>query len=239
MRMLALAVALGACGGSDSGPTGPITGRVSHYDLAFDVDTRVAHATVTVDIEVGGDCLTLPFRGTEVDVANLKIDGDAMRTVAIDVGAGTIQMCGSGYRAGSQIAFEIDHVIPMQTLSVSQVGYSVTTDQQGNSFYYLVSWIGGCDQFGPCDSRPDQFATYTFHVTHPVGYLARCAGTITDVSATETQCDFTADGGPTYSTFGVAVYPLWTQTPTGKWGSVDVTLYDRAATGIAARLDST
>ncbi len=238
MRRLLVLAAFGACGGTEDGPTGPITAHVSHYDLAFDVDTRAAHATVTADIEVGGDCLTLPFRGSEVDVPSLRIDGAPMRTVAVNP-AGTIEMCGSGYRAGSQITFEIDHVIPMQTVSTSQVGYSITTDAQGNKFYYLVSWVGGCDQFGPCDNRPDQFATYTFHVTHPAGFLARCAGAITDVSPTETQCDFTADGGPTYSTFGVAVYPAWTQTSKGTWGGgVEVTLYDRPQTGIEARLDS-
>lgn len=228
---------LAACGGDADGPTGPITARISHYDLAFDVDSRAAHATITADIEVGGDCLKLPFRGSEVDVPTLKIDGAPMKTVQVDPN-GTIDMCGSGYRAGTQIELEIDHVIPLATISTSQVGYSITEDSDGNKLYYLVSWVGGCDRFAPCDNRPDQFATYTFHVTHPAGYLARCAGAITEVSATETQCEFTADGGPTYSTFGVAVYPAWTQTSKGKWGSVDVVVYDRATTGIEAALDS-
>lgn len=236
---MALAMLLAACGGGDEpGPTGPITARISHYDLAFDVDTRAAHATMTAEIEVEGDCLKLPFRGSEVDVPALKINGEPMRTVGIDAAAKTIEMCGSGYRAGEQLAIEVDHVIPMETLSTSQVGYSITEDAEGNKFYYLVSWVGGCDRFAPCDNRPDQFATYTFHVTHPAGFLARCAGDITEVSATETTCDFTSPGGPTYSTFGVAVYPAWTQTSKGTWGSVDVTLYDRAATGIDAKLDS-
>ncbi len=228
---------LGACGGSDDGPKGPITARVTHYDLAFDVDTRATHVTITVDVEVPGDCLKLPFRGSEVDVPTLKIDGEPMRTVAIDAN-GSIEMCGSGYDIGTH-TFEIDHVIPLQTLATSQVGYSITQDAQGNDFYYLVSWVGGCDRFAPCDNRPDQFATYTFRVTHPAGFLARCSGAITEISPTETQCDFTAPGGPTYSTFGVAVYPAWTQTSRGKWGSVDVTLYDRAQTGIAGVLDDT
>ena len=222
---LALITALAACGGSsEDGPKGAITARVTHYDLAFDVDTRAAHATITADVEVEGDCLTLPFRGSQVDLAGAKIDGETARQVTL-LDGGNLEMCGSGYRAGEH-AFEIDHVIPMETLSTSQVGYSVTQDAQDNNFYYLVSWVGGCDRFTPCDNRPDQFATYTFHVNHPAGFLARCSGAITEVSATETQCDFTAAGGPTYSTFGVAVYPAWTQTSKGKWGSVDVTLYD-------------
>ena len=232
-------LALAACGHGDPvGPEGPITARISHYDLAFDVDTRAAHATITAEIEVAGDCLKLPFRGSEVDVAAIKVNGELARTVGIDVVTQTIELCGAGFDVGEQVAFEVDHVIPLETLSTSQVGYSITEDAEGNKFYYLVSWVGGCDRFAPCDNRPDQFATYTFHVTHPSGFLARCAGAITEVSATETSCDFTAPGGPTYSTFGVAVYPAWTQTSKGTWGSIDVTLYDRAATGIDAKLDS-
>jgi aminopeptidase N len=240
MRTSMLAIAtLAACGHGDPvGPTGPITARITHYELAFDVDSRAAHATITAEIEAEGDCLKLPFRGSNVDVPKLTIDGEPARGVAIDEVAHTIEMCGAGFRAGELIDFEVDHVIPLETLSTSQVGYSITEDAEGNKFYYLVSWVGGCDRFAPCDNRPDQFATYAFRVTHPAGFLARCAGDITEVSATETSCDFTAPGGPTYSTFGVAVYPAWTQTQKGTWGSVDVTLYDRAATGIDAKLDS-
>jgi aminopeptidase N len=234
-KAIALALLVG-CGG-ESGPTGPITARITHYDLTFDVDSRAAHAEVAMQVEVAGDCVTLPFRGADLKAETLTIDGGAARKIAFLTDS--IEICGSGYDAGDEITITTDHTIPMQTLSTSQVGYSVTQDAQGNKFYYLVSWVGGCDRFGPCDNRPDQFATYTFNVTHPAGFLARCAGDITEVSATETRCDFTSDGGPTYSTFGVAVYPAWTQTPKGKWGSVDVVVYDRAQTGIEAALDNT
>jgi aminopeptidase N len=233
-RFLAIGLWLGACGGDD-GPTGPITARITHYDYAFDIDTREATAKLTASIEVGGDCLALPFRGKGLVAEGMKIDGAAMRSVS--VADGTITMCGAGYDAGTEVTFESQHEIPMETLGPSQVGYSVTNDAAGNPFYYLVSWVGGCDRFGPCDNRPDQFAAYTFRVTHPAGFTARCSGAITEVSPTETLCEFTADGGPTYSTFGVAVYPAWVQTPKGTWGSVDVTVYDRAGV-IEQRLDS-
>jgi aminopeptidase N len=235
---IAIVCLLGACGGSDAGPTGPITARITHYDFTFDVDTRIARAAITTEIEVAGDCLTLPFRGVDLQSSELTINGEPMTRVSFPA-ENQIELCGTGYRAGSEVVFQTGHTIPMETLSTSQVGYSVTRDTQQNTFYYLVSWVGGCDRFGPCDNRPDQFATYTFHVTHPAGFLARCPGTITEVSATETTCDFTSPGGPTYSTFGVAVYPAWTQTQKGKWGSVDVVVYDRATTGIEPLLDTT
>jgi len=226
---------LGGCGGDD-GPSGPITARITHYDYTFDVDTRAAHAIVTAEVDVGGDCLTLPFRGAELKAETLLIDGEPMKGAALN--AGTLEMCGSGYAAGETLQIETDQTIPLQTLSTSQVGYSVTNDREQNPFYYLVSWLGGCDQFGPCDNRADQFATYTFHVTHPAGFTARCPGQITEVSGTETECDFEYEGGPTYSTFGVAVYPAWTQRDKGSWGSVGVTLYDRDSTKIDAAIDT-
>jgi aminopeptidase N len=233
--VMTVGLTLGACGGDDA-PKGPITARITHYDYTFDIDTREAHAKVTAAVDVGGDCLTLPFRSGGLVADTLAIDGAPMRTASVADGA--VTMCGSGYEAGTEITFETDQVIPLDTLSTSQVGYSITNDAAGNPFYYLVSWIGGCDRFGPCDNRPDQFATYTFHVTHPAGFTARCAGAVTEVSDTETQCEFSANGGPTYSTFGVAVYPAWTQTPKGLWGSVDVTVYDRTGS-IETKIDST
>ncbi|MBA2543454.1 MAG: hypothetical protein H0V17_27680 [Deltaproteobacteria bacterium] len=236
MRTAIAFALLAACGGNDGGPTGPITARITHYDLTFDVDSRAAHAEITAAIDVGGDCLTLPFRGADLQATALTINGESASKITFLTDA--VELCGSGYEAGTEVTFATDHTIPMETLSTSQVGYSVTQDAAGNKFYYLVSWVGGCDRFGPCDNRPDQFATYTFHVTHPAGFLARCAGAITEVSATETQCDFASAGGPTYSTFGVAVYPAWTQSSKGKWGSVDVVVYDRAQTGIEPALDS-
>jgi len=111
-------------------------------------------------------------------------------------------------------------------------------DPQQNPFYYLVSWVNGCDQFAPCDSSPDQFATYHFDITHAANITARCPGGIVEDSPTETECSFDFDGGPTYSTFGVAAYPAWTQTDLGMWNDVHVVLYDNPATGIAPRINS-
>jgi aminopeptidase N len=141
--------------------------------------------------------------------------------------------------AGEPLILDVDLVIPLGTLGGSQVGYSVTQDEEQNPFYYLTSWVGHCDRLGPCDPRPGQFAKYTFRVTHPETLLVRCPGAITEVSPTETVCDFAHEGGPTYSTFGVAAYPAaaWARTDKGQWGSARVTLYDRPGTKIDAKID--
>lgn len=213
-------------------PTGPITASVTHYDFAFDIDTRAAHAKLALAVTTGGDCITLPFRAQSP--ANALLDGQPA-TAAVD--REMLTVCGVGVKSGATTELEIDVEIPLATLSTSQVGYSITKDVQQNPFYYLVSWVGGCDRFGPCDNRADQFATYHFTVTHPATFMARCPGTITEVSPTQTECDFEHAGGPTYSTFGVAAYPAWTTTDKGSWDGVKVTVYDRASTDIAAAID--
>lgn len=232
-RVLLVTLALAACG-EDSGPVGTIAGHVTHYDYTFDIESRAAHAKLSIVIDTAGDCITLPFRAT--DLAAVKIDGDAASATQDDT---SVTVCGSGYDTGKTITLEADMVVPLATLADSQVGYSITRDSQQNPFYYLVSWVGGCDRFTPCDNRPDQFATYKFTVTHPDTFKARCPGTITEVSATETTCEFDHEGGPTYSTFGIAAYPAWTVTDKGTWDGVRVTLYDRAQTMIDAKLDTT
>lgn len=213
-------------------PTGEITAHVTHYDYKLDIESRHAHADLTLAIDVGGDCIKLPFRGG--NPTNVTLGGDA---AGGSFDGMTLEACGDGWEMGQTIHLTADVEIPLATLGASQVGYSITKDNEGNQFYYLVSWLGGCDQFAPCDNRPDQFATYKFTVTHPANYKARCPGTITETSATETICNFDQPGGPTYSTFGVAAYPAWTQTDKGNWGGVQVTLYDRASTNINANID--
>jgi aminopeptidase N len=234
-RALLVLASVAACGGDDEPlPTGPITARVTHYDFRFDVESRAAHAKLTLALDAGGDCVTLPFRAQ--DLAGAMLDGAPAAATIVD---DNVQLCGAGYRQGTTIVAEVDAVIPLATLGPSQVGYSLSQDTDGNPFYYLVSWVGGCDRFGPCDHRPNRFATYHFTVTHPAAFEARCPGTITEVSATETRCAFDQPGGPTYSTFGVAVYPAWSlKTDKGTWGGVKVTVYDREGTNMTARIDA-
>ncbi len=232
MRSLILCVALAACG-SDPEPTGAITAHVTHYDYKLDLDTRIAHSKVTLVADSAGDCMTLPFRAT--DLTAVAFDGEAASgTQNADQ---TLTICGGGVDQGATFTLESDHSIALATLSTSDVGFSITKDKEQNSFTYLVSWVNGCDQFGPCDNRPDQFATYTFDVTHTADLTVRCSGDVTDKSPTETICDFEAAGGPTYSTFGIAAYPAWKQTDKGTWSGVHVTVYDRDSTGIAAAID--
>ena len=182
--------------------------------------------------------MTLPFRGAALDAASVTIDGRPVASATVTDGQLTACMS-AGFPMSSVLQLDADLTIALSTLAPSQVGYSTEQDSDKNPYYYLVSWVGGCDQFAPCDSRPDQFATYHFAITHKPGITVRCPGTIDETDPAVTSCDFDHPGGPTYSTFGVIASSAWTQTDKGSWGGVHVTVYDRTKTGIAAAIDST
>ncbi|MFT3699553.1 MAG: M1 family aminopeptidase [Kofleriaceae bacterium] len=230
-------VILGLVGcGSDDGPayTGPITANATHYDYALDIDAGTAHSKVTLAATAAGDCLDIPFRAASF--ANAKFGDEAITATQPD--AKTLEFCSStGVNVGDAFTIEADVTLANATVGLSDIGYSVQKDAQGNQFTYLVSWVNGCDQFGPCDNDPANFATYTFDVTHAANELVRCSGDVTDVSPTETTCDFEHAGGPSYSTFGVAAYTGWTMRDKGTWSGVHVTLYDRDSTMVDAAID--
>ena len=227
LAILALFGAIG-CGDDDPPPTGPMTVSVRHYDYAFDLDSRAATATLTLLVSTGGDCLSLPMRAHSPTDVTLGGDPIVSGELVDDV----LTVCGEGFAAGEEIDLVANVEIPTGTWEDTQVGYSVSTDIEGNPFYYLLSWLGGCDRFGPCDSAPDHFATYRFTVTHPLGTDVLCPGTIT-AADTITICDFAWPGGPTYSTFAIAASPSWSATDLGtSAGGVRLTLYDTPSTGI-------
>lgn len=241
-RALVLLLAVAACGGDDDvqPPTGPITARIDHYELRFDVDSRLATATISATVETGGDCLGLPYRAGELQVAETKLDGVVARTVTVE--GDQLTVCGAGYEQGHVLT--IDTALQIEAAVMddagghpTDVGYSVSPDRWGNPMYYLVSWVSGCDRFAPCDNRPDRFATYTFVVTHPADVTVRCPGTVEDPDPTTTRCDFAYPGGPTYSTFGVIGSKNFVTTDFD-FAGIPVTLYDHAQSGVAGRLDA-
>jgi aminopeptidase N len=217
-----------ACGGDGGHPTGELAITVTRYELDLDLESRVGHARLELTAESDGDCLTLPVRA-DVDLASVTLEevGAPGGTVATaTVAGGALEVCGRGWPTGTALALEADVEIPLETLEDSQVGYSLARDVRGNDFWFLISWVGGCDRFAPCDNRADAFATYEFTVTHPEDVLVRCPGVITEVSASETTCTFDYDGGPTYSTFGLTASSGWEITDLGDWDGVQVSLYD-------------
>lgn len=230
---LAAGVALAACSDDPEPITGTVAATIKHYDYHFDLTSRAAAVVVSATVTTPGDCFSLPFRAG--NPRNATWNGAP--AVSATVTNGTLQLCGTGVAAGSTVEFGVTMDVAAATLGTSQVGFSTKNDREGHPFTYLVSWLGGCDQFGPCDNRPDQFATYKFTVAHAADVKVRCSGAVTEKTPTETVCDFGFAGGPTYSTFGLVATNGWTVTERGMWGPLKVTLYDRPATKIASKID--
>jgi aminopeptidase N len=232
MRLALAVILLTACGGSDDKlPTGPIAAQVTEYDVAFDLDSRAAVAKVTATVTEGGDCWTLPFRGGAP--TKVLLDGKPAEATQ---DATSITACGTGFDTKKPLVLEVDHTIPLTTLTVTDVGFTTKTDTASHPYDYLLSWVNECDRFMPCDNRADQFAHFHYDVTHAAGTVVRCPGTVADPSATETTCNFDFDGGPVYST-GVIAATNWTQADLGTWAGVHVTVYDDGASGVTAAID--
>jgi aminopeptidase N len=221
------------CGDPATPITGTVDASITHYDYRIDLATGVASVVVTATVITQGDCWSVPFRAQ--NLTNATWNG---APAGGGLNGGMLQLCGDGVEAGATLQVAATMKIASATLSDSQVGFSTKVDREGHPFTYLVSWVNGCDQFGPCDSRPDKFATYKFTVAHTADVKVRCAGIVTETSPIETICDFNYPGGPTYSTFGIVATNGWTVTQRGMWGPLNVTLYDRPSTKIDSKIDS-
>jgi aminopeptidase N len=221
-----------ACSADEDPIVGDTSVSVLHYDFHFDMDTRQAVATLQLRLDQDGDCFELPMRTEGIDA--LLLDQEA--PVSAEYLNATLKLCGAGWPAGSEIAFGVTTIVPEETWGDSQVGYSVRQDAEGTDFSYLVSWVGGCDRFGPCDSSPSAFAKYRLTIDHPSGEQVLCPGIIT-AGDTQTICDFAYEGGPTYSSFGFAADPSWTKVDLGDWGGISTTLYDLPSADLAGKLN--
>lgn len=235
-RLLAagFATAVFACGGDDEPPpTGPMAVTVSHYDYQFDLESRAATSTLTLEVDQGGDCVTLPMRVP--GPSGVTLGGEPLVSGSLEDDQLTV--CGAGFFQGETIELQVSMTVPLETWEDTQVGYSVSTDLEGQPFYYLLDWVGECDRFGPCDPSPAHFATYRFTVTHPSGTQVLCPGVIT-AGDTQTVCDFAWPGGPSYSTFSFSASPSWVKHELGTTPSgVTVTLYDTPSSAVGDAID--
>jgi aminopeptidase N len=225
-----IAFVAGACGGEEH-PEGPMEFVAKHYDLAVDLQSRAVRTQVNLAITSAGDCLDLPLRSLP---DSALIDGEAGEA---SYDGSTLTVCGQGWDEGTELLLEVSSTIADETWADTQVGHSITTDVEGNDFTYLLSWVEGCDRLGPCDNRPDQFASYRFDVTHPDGVTVLCPGVLSP-GPTNTVCTFEDFSAPTYSAMGIAASPSWQTSNLGTWGSANVTLYDMPSSGLGPEIKS-
>jgi aminopeptidase N len=206
---------------------------VERYGYRFDVETGAATSTVTALVQEAGNCIALP---STIEATGTTLDGQL--AVAVHDGS-TLEACGPWAEAGAIATLVSEQTVPEQTFLGLDVGLSRGSNTFGGNFTYLLSWVGGCDRFGPCDDRPDQLVQFDFEVTHPAGTTALCPGNRSVLSPTSTRCTLDTTLAPTYSAFAVVADDTWQATPLSSGGGVDVVFYEAPAGGLAAAIDPT
>ena len=211
----------GGSGGSAT-PVGPISGMVKHYDYAFDLATRHAKSQLTIDVAApGGDCFqTSSELGTVTDAT---WNGAPAKSAAVT--NKKLDTCGEGVAVAKPLVIGTEVDVPLKKFFNLDVGFSRKKNKAGGDFTYLVSWVGGCDRFGPCDDDPSRLASFHFDITHPAGTVVLCPGTLTP-GDTVTSCDLSGTLAPTYSAFGFAADPLWKRAPFTSAAGIDVVLFE-------------
>lgn len=214
-----------------TGPTDPNFGSVQRYNYSFDVVT--AHASVGLDIEgQTGDCFSV---GSEINAASHVTWNGAPATSAAMEGS-SLKVCGESIAAGAPLTITAEVDVPTKSFFGLDVGFSRKKDMAGGDFTYLLSWVGGCDRFGPCDDNPARLTSFHFDVTHDPNNVILCPGTLTPGDQL-TRCDLTATLAPTYSAFAIAADPLWKRAAYETAAGVDLVFYEVPGGALAATLD--
>lgn len=219
-------------------PTGDLKADVTRYDYAFDVTDGSAKSALTLNVAApGGDCFTVGDLLPNADSA--QWNGASALSSAAD--GSNWKVCGTGVRGGDPLSVAANDSVPAATFLGLDVGYSHKRDLAGGTFSYLLSWVGGCSHFGPCDADPSKQVELHFDVTHPAGTTVLCPGVRT-ATATKTTCEIA--GGkraPTYSGFGLAADTQWVETPFlhVDSASLDVAIFEAPGGKISTTLDKT
>lgn len=220
-------------GSTGSGMAGLIFGQVQRYDYAFDLAS--AHATSKLSIDVappGGDCFaaSCALDKTSANTWN----GAPAKSAALQ--GDTLTTCGEPVPGDAKLTIGAAVDVPEKTFLGLDVGFSRKQDMAGGQFTYLLSWVKGCEHFGPCDADPSRLAAFHFDVTHAPGQVVLCPGTLTPGS-TLTQCDLSGTLAPTYSAFGLAADPLWKRAEFATVAGVNLAFYEVPVGKIAASLN--
>lgn len=223
----------GGSGGTGAAPmAGLITGKVTRYDYVFDGDLLTADTKLTIDVAApGGDCIDLE----SVPAPSGPVTWNDTAAISATVADGAYHACGAALGEGS-LELQTPTVFAKKKLYGLDVGFSRKKDMDGGDFTYLVSWVGGCDLFGPCDDDPGTLAEMHFDIKHAAGTTVVCPGVLTP-GDTSTHCDIAGTLAPTYSGVGWGSDPLWKRTPFMTANGVDWVFYEVPSGKLAASLD--
>jgi aminopeptidase N len=218
--------------GVGAGPSGAIDGAITRYLYAFDLTTGQARSSLDVSVKTPGDCYATKC---ELPVTGVKWNDSPASKSSVENGA--LSACGHGIDAGKTLALAADVSVVEQTFLGLDVGFSRRKNLAGGQFSYLLSWVGGCDRFGPCDDEPSRLASFRFEVKHGPADVVLCPGVLTK-SDTKTICELSGTLAPTYSAFAIAADPQWQKSKLLAVAGVDLVMYEVPQGAIAKTLDA-
>jgi aminopeptidase N len=205
---------------------------VSHITYRFDLATGSAESTLALDVTPpGGDCYGV---SCAIEVSSVTWNGAPATSSAVDMG--TLHACGTS--VAETLTLGSAAMVPEQTFFGLDVGLSRRPSMGGGTFTYLLSWVGGCDLFGPCDDDPALLTAFDFEVTHPSGTTVLCPGTV-EPGDTLTRCTLDGTLAPTYSAFAIAADDNWQKTNFTSAAGVSLVFYEAPGGALAASLEVT
>ena len=203
-----------------TGGAGPMAAEITRYDVAIDLTSDLATLALRLEVTSAGNCLSVP---SERPALAVRFDDAPAASFAVE--DNVLTACSVNQLEVGEHALAVDVELVEKTYHGLDVGYSTTPDLSGSDFTYLLSWVGGCDHFGPCDDDPSKLVSFSFTVTHPEGTVVLCPGALTS-GATETRCALDSTLAPTYSAFSIAADAAWVASPLVTVPSAEVTLYE-------------
>lgn len=220
-------------GGGGAAPiVGTIPGKVARYDYVFDEDALTVDSALTLNVEApGGDCTD--FESKVPTTGDVTWNGDLATNATLD--ADVLHVCGEGLAEGSLVVKAPTTYAKKKYFGLD-VGFSRKTNLAGGDFFYLLSWVGGCANFGPCDSDPGTLSEFHIDVKHAAGTTVLCPGKLTPGDTT-TRCDIDGTLAPTYSAVGFASDAMWKKKPFMKANGVDWTFYEVPGGSLSQSLD--
>ncbi len=221
-----------AASGTGGGGVSDGQATVEHYGYRFDLQSGAARSEVRLRSAEAGNCFALR---SELPAESVTLGGVAASEVQLS--DGSLRACGPFVDAGETTVFGADATVLEKTFLGLDVGFSRKTSMAGGTFSYLLSWVGGCEHFGPCDSHPGRLALFDFEITHPQGTTVLCPGTLAP-GGTSTSCSLSATLAPTYSAFAIAADTSWVRQPFTQAAGVDIVFYEAPQGQLAASLDA-
>ncbi|MBK8254412.1 MAG: hypothetical protein IPK82_17300 [Polyangiaceae bacterium] len=213
--------AAGSGGTAGTPQAGPISGPVTRYDYVIDSDALTANTTLTVDVQApGGDCVD--FESVVSPSGPVMWNGADAVSATTDMGV--MRVCGAPVFPGV-LNVQVPTPIQKKKYFGLDVGFSKRTSMDGGQFSYMLSWVGGCDNFGPCDDDPSKLSEFRFEIKHAMGTPVLCPGVLT-AGDTTTTCEVAGTLAPTYSAVAWASDPTWKRSPFMNAAGVDWVFYE-------------